>query len=378
MNFSVDGFDLAAARVIRLRQAIDALLPADDPHARQQIVQLLAPAARQGVDVLPMLRAMLPESALLRRPHGAAPRRQRPPAVHDSALDIEVLRELPRATLWPYRPKPARDELLTSWLWRAASGIGAPPRRFGVEAIGQQLADPDRDIGDAALEQLAFLAGLTRPDLERCTLRPDGDQFTLDARVRAQDLVLRYGDLVLRRSRGGRPATAVVSYCPICLASEDRAFLRRGWRFAFEVACWQDACLLLDACWRCGAIVRPLTSNAPTTVWRCGQCGTALGDAPSLAMEALIAPQQLIYDRIAQAAYTGSHRINPAVIGYLSLLAQSGLRGTNPANCADRAAAVAQAWRQPSYGEPRPAPRPVGKKRSTADAQPQAAPRTRR
>jgi len=375
MNFSVDGFDLAAARVIRLRQAIDALLPADDPHTRQQIVQLLAPAARQGVDVLPMLRAMLPESTRLRRPHGGTPRRQSASAAHGSALDIEVLRELPRATLWPYRPRPERDELLTSWLWRAASGIGAPPRRFALEAIGQQLADPDWDIGDAALERLAFLAGLTRPDLERCTLRPDGDKFTFDERVRVQDLVLRYGDLVLRRSHGGRLATAVVSYCPICLASEDRAFLRRGWRFTFEVACWKDACLLLDTCWRCGAIVRPLASNAPTTVWRCGRCGAALGDAPSLAMEELIAPQELIYRQIAQVAYTGSHRINPSVIGYLSVLAQSGLRGTNPANCADRAAAVAQAWRQPLYAESPPAPRPVGKKRTTTGARSKTSPR---
>jgi len=157
MNFSVDGFDLAAARVIRLRQAIDALLPADDPHTRQQIVHLLAPAARQGVDVLPMLRAMLPKSALLRRSGGETPRSRSAPAAHGSALDVEVLRELPLATLWPYRPRPERDELLTSWLWRAASGIGAPPRRFALEAIGQQLADPDWDIGDAALSDWHFL-----------------------------------------------------------------------------------------------------------------------------------------------------------------------------------------------------------------------------
>lgn len=364
--------------MIRLRQAIDALLPADDPHTRQQIVQLPAPAARQGVDMLPKLRAMLPESALLRRPHGATPRRPSAPAAHGSALDIEVLRELPRTTLWPYRPKPERDELLTSWLWRAAGGVGAPPRRFALDAIGQQLADADRDIGDAALARLAFLAGLTRPDLERCTLRPDRDKSTFDERVRVQDLVLRYGDLVLQRSRGGRPPTPVVSYCPICLASEDRAFLRRGWRFSFEVTCWKDACLVLDACWRCGAIVRPLASNAPTIIWRCGQCGAALGDAPSLAMEELTTPQQLIYHRIAQAAYTGSHRINPSVIGYLSVLAQSGLRGTNPANCADRAAAVAQACQHPLYDDPPPATLAVGKKRTTAGAQPRAAPRTRR
>jgi predicted DNA-binding WGR domain protein len=65
-------------------------------------------AARQGVDVLPMLRAMLLQSAVLRPPRSVTTQWQGGSAARGIALDVEVLRESPHAALWPYRPKPER------------------------------------------------------------------------------------------------------------------------------------------------------------------------------------------------------------------------------------------------------------------------------
>jgi hypothetical protein len=44
------------------------------------------------------------------------------------------------------------------------------------------------------------------------------------------------------------------------------------------------------------------------------QVRRALAEAPSLAMDELVAPQRAIYRGIAREAFTGIPRINPAVI----------------------------------------------------------------
>ena len=87
--------------------------------------------------------------------------------VGDAAWEVEALPDQPRATLWPYRPKREPDELLSSWLWRIARGLGAPPKRFVLDAIGSGLTDVDREISDATISRLAFLSGQSRQTRER-------------------------------------------------------------------------------------------------------------------------------------------------------------------------------------------------------------------
>jgi hypothetical protein len=53
------GFDLAAARLVRLRQDVDALLSNEDPQAREDIFRLLAIGAGAGLDLFPRFRAMV-------------------------------------------------------------------------------------------------------------------------------------------------------------------------------------------------------------------------------------------------------------------------------------------------------------------------------
>ena len=137
------------------------------------------------------------------------------------------------------------DELLSSWLWRTTRGMGAPPRRFAIDAIGVRLADVDRDIDDAAIARLAHLSGQSPAYSRRGTMRADIETRTDDKREQVQQLLLRHGDLVLNRYRGGRHrAVPIVQYCPVCLGGITTAYPRRGWRFSFEVVCSRDGCLL--------------------------------------------------------------------------------------------------------------------------------------
>jgi len=187
-------FDLEAACLIRLRQELGALLAHAEPTCRERIMAMVCRRPREGLEIMPQLRAAL------------GPRLQRWPwpddAVHgdhtgpadDAGLAVEPLADPPLATLWPHRPKREPDELFSSWLWRIARGLGAPPKRFAREAVGACLADIDRDISDTAIGRLAFLSGQTREHLLRGTMRPDVTADPAGLRGRVQQRLLRRAD----------------------------------------------------------------------------------------------------------------------------------------------------------------------------------------
>lgn len=363
----MDGFDLVAPRLIRLRQDIDALFPTDDPQLREDILRLLSIAAREGLDLIPRLRNML-EHWPTYLPHSPPAPDDRREAIDNSRLEIGALPERRGATLWPYRPKRQSHELLSSWLWRIARGLGAPPRRFALDAIGVRLADVDREISDAAIERLAFWSGQSCEYLLRGTMRADIGARSNDKRERVQQALLRYGDLVLSRSRGGQGrAMPITQYCPVCLGSESRAYLRRGWRFSIEVVCSEDGCFLLDACWKCGALLDPLSQTFPSTEFLCCKCSAPLAKAPSLRMPEAVRGQAMFYDEIDRVAF-GISGDFVGVLGQhtIETLSAGDLRGTNPANAAARYAAIMLgAWRT-YYGweitQPRQRGRPATRK----------------
>jgi hypothetical protein len=337
----VDNFNLEAARLVRLRQDLDALLPDDDPAVREEICRLLSISTGADLDLFPLFREAVG--------HKSDPRMgsDRQPMVSGGSLEMETLPERRRATLWPYRPTRMPDELLSSWLWRTTRGMGAPPRRFAIDAIGLRLADMDRDIDDAAIARLAYLSGQSPAYLRRGTMRADIQSETSDKREQVQQLLLRHGDLILNRYRGGRGrAVPIVQYCPVCLGGVTTAWLRRGWRFSFEVVCSRDGCLLLDSCWKCGAFVDLLASTVPSLEFQCGKCAALLARAPSVRMNEAIPEQTLLYDELHRLAFGGAMnfapipgRDSPAQC-YIETLSAGALRGTNPANAADRHNAV--------------------------------------
>jgi hypothetical protein len=289
----------------------------------------------------------------------------------DFDLEVEALPEQPRATLWPYRPKRQPDELVSSWLWRVARGLGAPPKRFVFDAIGSRLIDVDREISDTAIERLALLSGQSRERLLAGTMRADIEVRPANWREQVQSTLLRHGDLVLNRYHGssGR-AVPIMQYCPVCLGAERTAYLRRGWRFSIEVACVEDGCFLLDACWKCGALLDPLVQTVPTTAFACVKCCAPLAKAPSLRMREAVGEQAAIYEELHRLAVTVADDVagSPA-LGYIERLSSGDLRGTNPDNAAHRHNAVMlEAWRLGDRSANRPDMRVRTTRRRTATA----------
>jgi TniQ len=367
-------FDLEAARLVRLRQELETLLAQAEPECRERIMAMVCRYPREGLEIMPQLRAVVgPRLQRWPWPYAVSDDYARP--ANDAGLAVEPLADQPLATLWPYRPKREPDELFSSWLWRIAGGLGAPPKRFAREVLGSYLPDIDRDISDTAIERLAFLSGQTREHLLRGTMRPDVTADPADLRGRVQQRLLRHGDLVLNRSRRGRRrGVPVIQYCPVCLR-RDRVYLRRGWRFSLEIACFADGCFLLDACWRCGALLDPLAQTVPSDEFLCIQCAAPLARAPSLSVRDSVGEQDTLYaalDRLAPKPnslhawhghdddYVSWHERN-----YVEGLSSGDLRGTDPTNAAARLAALAlAAWdlRYAPVARP-PQPLPAAKRR---------------
>jgi hypothetical protein len=126
-----------------------------------------------------------------------------------------------------------------------------------------------------------------------------------------------------------------------CLGAERTAYLRRGWRFSIEVACVEDGCFLLDACWKCGALLDPLAQTVPATAFVCVKCGAPLAKAPSLRVREAVREQTAIYEELHRLAFTfADDFIGPLAADYLEWLSSGDLRGTNPDNAAHRHNAI--------------------------------------
>jgi hypothetical protein len=366
----MDDFDLEAACLVRLRQDLEALLANVEPACRERIIALFSIRPRDGLEAIPQLRAVL-GPRLRRWPWPAPAGENGTGPVGDAEWEVEALPEQPRATLWPYRPKREPDELISSWLWRIARGLGAPPKRFVLDAIGSRLTDVDREISDTAIDRLAFLSGQSRGHLMGGTMRADIEVRPGSRREQVQRALLRHGDLVLNRHHGGRGrAVPIVQYCPVCLAAERTAYLRRGWRFSIEVACVEDGCFLLDACWKCGALLNPLAQAVPATAFVCVKCCAPLAKAPSLRMREAVGEQTAIYEELHRLAFTfADDFVGSLALDYVERLSSGDLRGTNPDNAAHRHNAVMlEAWRLRERGANGPGMRMRPTRRRTATA----------
>jgi hypothetical protein len=359
------GFDLESTRLVRLQQELDALLPGEDLTVRAEILRWLSAGARQGLDLVPAFRRTLHAFQKSSPARGSAEPFEASSAF-GPGLEMAVLPAPHRATLWPVRPKLLPGELLSSWLWRTARASGAPPRRFVRDAIGAELADVDRDIDDDAVARLAFLSGQAVEDLLVGTMRADVAFRSGDPFARIHHALLRHGDLVLNRTHRGRPAP-IIQYCPVCLGRGAAAHLRRGWRFSIEVVCVIDGCFLLDACWRCGALLDPLAGGSPSADFRCVRCGAPLSAAPTLQMPETVRDQQMLFAGLACMLFSGEPgRIMISGQAYIDELSAGALRGTNPANPADRHHAVMMEASRIRDAALYPQPRTKRRRRSTA------------
>ncbi|TXN17298.1 TniQ family protein [Methylobacterium sp. WL122] len=174
------------------------------------------------------------------------------------------------APLWPLRLAARDDELLSSYLIRAAHRHSLSPGAFTA------LWWPDRPVWNRDLDRgedtawLADVAAHTGLSLDRVRA------MTLDAPRRR--FGWGSGDTPLILSAGIYHRTRVrhaVQFCPWCLTDEV-PYLRRGWRYSFVLTCPTCTTPLLDACPHCREAIVPHRSFR-WSLDACHACGLALG-----------------------------------------------------------------------------------------------------
>lgn len=174
------------------------------------------------------------------------------------------------APRWPLRIGAHEDELLSSYLSRAAHRHNLSPGAFTALWWPERPVwnrDLDRGEDTAWLADVAGHAGLTLDRVQAMTLETPRRHFGRGS-----------GDTPLILSAGIYHRTRVrhaVQFCPRCL-TDGEPYLRRTWRYSFVLACPTCATPLLDACPHCQEPVVPHRSFR-WSLDACHACGFSLG-----------------------------------------------------------------------------------------------------
>jgi hypothetical protein len=176
---------------------------------------------------------------------------------------------------WVYRPKPQPDELLTSFLIRAAHGYGLKLTTFLNAIWGTERSLLGRDLDnfapDHVINKIAEGAGLDPRHVSNLTLANLRDRLNAsDIPSARKPWILVTSILAQSRYRPG------LQYCPLCLSSSNRPYLRRTWRIAFATCCTEHGVALKDCCPHCGAALHP---HRAENIRYCYLCGGDLASA---------------------------------------------------------------------------------------------------
>ncbi|WP_371873110.1 TniQ family protein [Geomonas silvestris] len=169
------------------------------------------------------------------------------------------------------------DELLSSWLTRAALDHGCDPLVLTGSLWPKWRVwtlDFDRGGLQGKLGQLSFLSGVREEWLSAATLGPTIGE--LNQRPLQPNAVWPWILAVGARNRirhGG------LQFCPRCLAEDRIPYYRLHWRFAWHSGCQKHRVLLLDKCSTCRRPIEPHRLSAgDRDLAVCASCKSDLRD----------------------------------------------------------------------------------------------------
>tara|TARA_R110001632_G_scaffold60284_3_gene146391 strand:+ start:63845 stop:64960 length:1116 start_codon:yes stop_codon:yes gene_type:complete len=199
-----------------------------------------------------------------------------------------------KSHVWPCHPRPLQDELLSSWLTRAAMANDQKISAIIQIAAGKRTKVAQKYI-DGSLP-ISFLKGFSN-----CLAVPESSlmNMTLDS----------YAGIIYERStlrskrRGGilnagetRRHLFFQQYCPACLR-EGTPYYRKIWRLSCMTVCPIHKCKLFDRCSGCGHPVLVMANDAKSNYLPysgnftdCSFCGSDLKAAvPEVADSSIVA-----------------------------------------------------------------------------------------
>lgn len=233
---------------------------------------------------------------------------------------------------WPLHPVPLDDEPLSSWLIRLADAYEMEPMAFCHDTLAwphPSLQGLDECPSADLITTLAEHTGWSISRVEAMTLRHyEGTVFeTLDPVVPQAMSALLPRFHPDRRHRDDRTydrrqwkqltlwllprePTAVMPFCPLCIAEGPMVYPRTSWSLALTIICRRHEVVLRDHCPACAEpVLRWWTHLAPER-WAHCWCGAALALAPTVPTPA---PLLWLANRAHEALTTGEVGIDDCV-----------------------------------------------------------------
>jgi TniQ len=240
----------------------------------------------------------------------------------EQAASPVVLAGWPNPTrIWPFHPREQDDEQALSLLARFAADYRMPFSTFaaGMLNIGwperQRVKRPFSDIEVRRIaEALSRGTGLGRSRFYR-TFAPE---------ILAAGPIAADRDWFWPRSLLDKPMV----HCPLCLAEDERPYLRRGWSFRFAVVCPAHETRLADRCGHCGRRLRLGRYLDRGRFDRCSECDHALTVDRRRANRTVVLLSQAIAAGFKTGRVTFGDVANVPLARFLELLRVSVLTAT--------------------------------------------------
>ncbi|AWI79469.1 hypothetical protein CEW87_08865 [Parazoarcus communis] len=173
------------------------------------------------------------------------------------------------------------DELLSSWLARAALTQGCDPLVLtgSIWPSWRVWArDPDRGLSKAQVDALASVSGIDTSTLHTTSLRTTAATI---ARGPLESYAI--WPWILAQGTRNRMRHGGLQYCPICLKEDGKPYFRRQWRLAWHTGCVKHGVLLADRCTHCHAPLEPHRLSAEDGhLARCATCVSDLRQVDTL------------------------------------------------------------------------------------------------
>jgi len=203
------------------------------------------------------------------------------------------------ASIWAVPVPIFPDEIISSWLVRAALTQGCDPLVLTGELWPKWRAwtvDVDRLIPDEHLKALCAVSDISADIFHSAMLYPIVQQIYL-----GNPPVKAVWPWILSLGKRNTKIRSGLQYCPICLSEDNSPYYRIQWRFAWHTGCETHQCKLHDSCWRCGAPIEPHRLVAEDKIVSiCASCKADLKQANTTPWNEEAKSFQLETDRILQ------------------------------------------------------------------------------
>lgn len=147
------------------------------------------------------------------------------------------------------------DELLSSWLVRAALSQGCDPLSLTGSIWPKWRVwtyDIDRGVDLERISVLSYVSGISTKCFTSATIKPMASIITPD-KLEAKAV----WSWMLTQGSRNRKRKGGLQYCPQCLLKDEKPYYRLRWRFAWHTVCSNCESKLLDRCPFCNSAIEP-------------------------------------------------------------------------------------------------------------------------